>query len=78
MKTIKTTALALFFLGALAFASCKKDSNYCSTCVVTDNSGNVTKNYGEKCGTSTDVDNYEASCKSDASQLPGTFSCSHK
>jgi hypothetical protein len=79
-KTMKTLKLVLFvFLlsGAAALNSCSKD-DYCSTCVVRASDGTVIKNYGEKCGTATDVDNYEASSRNDAAQLSGTCSCERK
>lgn len=58
----------------LAFPSCKK----CSHCVVNDANGNIIKDYGEKCGTSKDVSDYESSAKSDAKQYSGTCDCTGK
>ena len=78
MKTLKLVSLGILLLSAVVISSCKKDTNYCSTCVVKSSDGTVIKNYGEKCGTATDVDNYEASSKNDASQLAGTCSCNRK
>ena len=78
IKTLVLSAFGLFLLTGTVFISCKKDTNYCSTCVVKNNDGTVIKNYGEKCGTATDADNYEASCRNDAAQLSGTFSCERR
>lgn len=61
----------LSFTVAMMFSSCKK----CSQCKVTDSNGNTIKDYGEKCGTSTDVNEYENSSKKDAAQYNGTFNC---
>lgn len=73
MKQLKKTILItmMFFSVTLVFSSCKK----CSHCHVTDVSGKTIKDYGEKCGTSTDVNDYENSAKKDATQYNGTFSC---
>lgn len=70
MKTIilVSTVIILF-----SCTSCKKSSH----CIVKDNSGNVIKDYGAKTGTSTDVKNYENSCKSDAQQYNGTITCNN-
>ncbi|HLG34786.1 MAG TPA: hypothetical protein VI757_07905 [Bacteroidia bacterium] len=77
MKTIKLVLSGVLLLSAVTIISCSKD-DYCSTCVVKSSNGSVIKNYGEKCGTATDVDNYEASSKNDAAQLSGTCSCERK
>ena len=53
--------------------SCKKTSH----CMVKDNSGNIIKDYGVKTGTSTDIRNYENSCKADAVQYGGSFGCNY-
>lgn len=73
MRTIKKISLltTLFVFSGLFFTSCKK----CSHCTVTNSSGTVIKDYGEKCGTSSDVKNYENSSKNDAVQYGGTFNC---
>lgn len=62
------TAIVMCF--SLLF-SCKK----CSHCTIRDSSGNQIKDYGEKCGTSSDVKEYERSAKADAVQYGGTCSC---
>lgn len=74
MKKIKQ----LLFVGLILtsttqfLSSCKK----CSHCVVKDSSGNIIKDYGEKCGTSQDKKDYESSAKKDAEQYNGTCNCS--
>ncbi len=78
MKKLNLVLIILILFSTTTLVSCKKDTNACSTCIVKDDNGNITKNYGEKCGTSTDVDNYEASSKADANQLPGTCTCTRK
>lgn len=70
----KVLVIIILLLFTSAILSCKKE-NSCSTCVVKNDQNQVTKNYGEKCGTATDVDNYESSARNDAAQLSGTFSC---
>jgi len=65
--------LPIVFGFTLLMAACSKTST-CSTCVVKDGA-TVIKNYDQKCGTTTDVDNYEASSKEDAAQLKGTITC---
>lgn len=71
---MKKRILILAGFGMLLFGSCNK----CSHCVVNDSKGNVIKDYGEKCGTSKDVNEYESSAKEDAGQYSGTFDCTGK
>ena len=75
MKMLKKTFLVtlISFTVATTFSSCKK----CSHCKVTNTSGTTIKDYGEKCGTSTDVNDYENSSKKDAVQYGGTFNCTN-
>lgn len=77
MKTINLFSGALILFCLVVFTSCGKDETTCLTCVIKDTSGNITKEYGQKCGTTTDVDNYEASSREDASQITGTFTCTN-
>lgn len=70
MKNIALLGTALFIIFC---SSCKKSSH----CIIKDSSGNIIKDYGAKVGTSTDVKNYENSCKSDALQYGGTLSCNN-
>jgi hypothetical protein len=74
MKNI-SLLLGLLLLCTVVLSSCGGDDPLCSTCVVKDTAGDVVKNYDQKCGTSTDVENYEASAREDASQLTGTITC---
>ncbi len=72
MKNIvKTTTIAIIMF--VFCLSCKKSSH----CIIKDSSGNVIKDYGTKNGTSTDVKNYENSCKADAAQYNGSIMCNH-
>lgn len=75
MKKLKNTFIAtlICFTVAMTFSSCKK----CSHCKVKDANGNTIKDYGEKCGTSKDVSDYENSSKRDAVQYGGTWSCTN-
>ena len=73
MKTLKNPFFitSMFLFVTLTFSSCKK----CSHCTIKDSNGSTIKDYGEKCGTSTDVNDYENSSKKDAVQYGGTFTC---
>ena len=59
--------------GIGGLTSCSKDK--CSHCMIKDSQGAVIKDYGEKCGVSKDVSDYEESAKKDAVQYGGTFGC---
>lgn len=71
---MKKGILMLVGFGMLTFTSCNK----CSHCVVNDSKGNVIKDYGEKCGASKDVQDYESSAKADAKQYGGICNCTGK
>jgi hypothetical protein len=73
---MKKVTLAFFALGIIAlfgFNSCKK----CTTCEYTYYAGGVpfTYTYPEECGKKSDIDAYEAACKSSASLVGGTCIC---
>lgn len=69
---IKQKLVFLFFVMIfISLISCKN----CSHCIIKDSSGNIIKDYGEKCGTSTDMNDYENSAKKDAVQYGGTCTC---
>ena len=76
MKNLKL--FGLLFFSVIVFNSCGSDDPLCSTCVVKDTAGDVVKNYDQKCGTTTDVENYEDSARADATQLTGTITCTRK
>ncbi len=75
MKTLKRMFFLIFvsFTVATTFSACNK----CSHCKVTNTNGTTIKDYGEKCGTSTDVNEYENSSKKDAVQYGGNFNCTN-
>jgi hypothetical protein len=77
MKSLNLLLSALILFCLFVFTSCAEDDNTCLTCLIKDASGNVIKEYDQKCGTTTDVNNYEASAREDVSQITGIFSCTN-
>jgi hypothetical protein len=75
MKTQNLLSKAIIVFCLVIFSSCGEDESTCLTCVIKDTSGNLVKEYDQKCGTATDVENYEASARADAAQITGIFSC---
>ena len=77
MKNLKKILFALLILlpVSLIFSTCKK--SVCSHCVIKDSNGAIIKDYGQKCGTTTDVDNYQRSAREDAVQYNGTITCTN-
>lgn len=77
MKKLKK----MFYVGlvllpvVLISSTCKKST--CSHCIIRASNGANIKDYGEKCGTSTDVNNYEKSARADAVQYNGTITCTN-
>jgi hypothetical protein len=72
MKTFKTLVIiALMSFAAMAVNSCKK----CSHCVIKDASGNLLKDYDQKCGLTKDLDDYKNSAERDAPQYGGVLTC---
>ena len=77
MKKLKK----IFYVGLVLFSVVLISSTFkksvCSHCVIKDSNGAIIKDYGQKCGTTTDVDNYERSAREDAVQYNGTITCTN-